>query len=111
MIEDYLYNLSLEKMGKFPDSAEYDNLLNEYVNHVLDEIERMEALAKVVVKRPCRHIMRLKANRLNAVFLDEMLTQIEQMGYKFITLDKALGDNFYGHRRRILVRVASAISR
>ncbi len=95
LIEDYLYNLSLEKMGKFPDSAEYDILLNEYVNHVLDEIERMESVSQQVVTRPCRHIMRLKANRLNAVFLDEMLTQIEKMGYQFITLDKALSDKFF----------------
>ncbi|MEW6413322.1 MAG: polysaccharide deacetylase family protein [Candidatus Zixiibacteriota bacterium] len=95
VIEDYLYNLSFEKMGTIPDSAEYDNLLNEYVNHVLDEIERMERLSKQILGRPCRHILRLKANRLNAVFLDEMLTAIEDMGYGFIPLDQALDDELY----------------
>ncbi|UCD64624.1 MAG: polysaccharide deacetylase family protein [Candidatus Zixiibacteriota bacterium] len=93
--EDYLYNLSLEKMGKVPDSAEYDNLLNEYVNHVLDEIERMEALSAEVLKRPCRHILRLKANRLNAVFLDEMLTAMKDMGCQFISVERALEDELY----------------
>ncbi|UCE23364.1 MAG: polysaccharide deacetylase family protein [Candidatus Zixiibacteriota bacterium] len=93
--EDYLYNLSLEKMGKVPDSAKYDNLLNEYVNHVLDEIVRMEMVAAEVLKRPCRHILRLKANRLNAVFLDEMLGAIKDMGYQFITLEQALDDELY----------------
>lgn len=95
VIEDYLYNLSLEKMGKFPDSAEFDGLLNEYVNHVLDEIERMEMVSKNVLGRSCRHILRLKANRLNAVFLDEMLTAIKDMGYTFISLEKALEDDLY----------------
>ena len=38
--EDYLYNLRLTKMGKQPDSTEFVALLNEYINHVLDEIER-----------------------------------------------------------------------
>ncbi len=95
VIEDYLYNLTFEKMGQVPDSAEYDNLLNEYVNHVLDEIERAENLARQVLKRPCRHILRLKANRLNAVFLDEMLTAIEDMDYQFISLDQALDDEVY----------------
>lgn len=95
VIEDYLYNLTLEKMGKTPDSSQFDALLNEYVNHVLDEIELMETVAKEVLGRPCRHILRLKANRLNAVFLDEMLTAIEDMGYSFISLDAALDDELY----------------
>ena len=93
--EDYLYNLSLEKMGKFPDSSEYDNLLNEYVNHVLDEIEEMDALSKQVLGYSCRHILRLKANRLNAIFLDEMLQAIKNLGFEFISLDQALKDDLY----------------
>lgn len=95
VIEDYLYNLTLEKMGKQPDSSQFDELLNEYVNHVLDEIELMETAAKQILGRSCRHILRLKANRLNAVYLDEMLTAIEDMGYTFITLDRALDDELY----------------
>lgn len=95
VIEDYLYNLSLEKMGKFPDSAQFEGLLNEYVNHVLDEIERMEMVSQTVLGRQCRQILRLKANRLNAVFLDEMLTAIKDMGYTFISLDEALQDELY----------------
>ncbi len=95
VIEDYLYNLTLEKMGKVPDSAEFEALLNEYVNHVLDEVERMEMVAQTVLDRPCRQILRLKANRLNAVFLEEMLMALEDMGYGFISLDKALEDDLY----------------
>ncbi|MCK4573199.1 MAG: polysaccharide deacetylase family protein [candidate division Zixibacteria bacterium] len=95
VIEDYLFNLSLEKMGKLPDSAAYENLMNEYINHVIDEIEKSKRLAKEVLKRSCRHILRLKANRLNAVYLDEMLTALEGMGYKFISLDRALKDELY----------------
>jgi len=95
VIDDYLYNLSLEKMGLTPDSTEYENLLNEYINYVLDEIEISEQLSRTVLKRPCKQIIRLTANRLNAVYLDEMLGAIKDMGYKFITLDQALQDNLY----------------
>ncbi|MBN1213641.1 MAG: polysaccharide deacetylase family protein [candidate division Zixibacteria bacterium] len=94
--EDYLYNLSLEKLGKIPDSAEYENLMNEYINHVLDEIERVERLCKEFIGRPVRQILLLRANRLNAIYLEEMLTAIENMGYKFISLDRALKDEVYG---------------
>lgn len=95
LTEDYLYNLSLERMGKIPDSAEYEALMNDYINGVLDEIERVEKIAQNVLRRPCRQILQLRANRLNAVFLDEMLTAIENMGYKFISLDEALKDDLY----------------
>lgn len=93
--EDYLYNLSLEKLGKIPDSAAYVNLLNEYVNHVLDEVDREEGLAREITGHSVRQIMLLRANRLNAVFLDEILTQLENMGYTFVTLDYALKDPVY----------------
>lgn len=95
VVEDYLYNLSLEKVGKTPDSAQYEQLMNDYINHVLDQIEGTERMAREVLGRPCRQILELRANRLNAIYLDEMLTQIEKIGYKFISLDRALNDKLY----------------
>lgn len=95
VIDDYLYNLSLEKLGKIPDSSDYEKLMNEYINHVLDEIESAEILSKEILGRSCRQILKLRANRLNAVYLDEMLTQIENIGYKFVSIDYALKDKLY----------------
>ena len=95
IVDDYLYNLSLEKLGREPDSASYEKLLNEYINHVLDQIEAAEWLSQQMLKRNCRHILQLSANRLNAVYLDDMLTAIKDMGYTFITVDKALKDKLY----------------
>lgn len=95
VVEDYLYNLSLEKVGKMPDSAQYEQLMNDYINHVLDQIEGTERLAQQVLGRPCRQILELRANRLNAIYLDEMLTQIKKLGYKFVTLDRALKDKLF----------------
>jgi len=97
VIEDYLYNMSLDKMGKEPDTTEYFALMNEYINHVLDEIEASELLAKEVLGRSCKQIIKLRANRINAVFLDEMLGAIKSLGYEFITVDKALKDKTF-HR-------------
>ncbi len=97
VIEDYLYNMSLDKMGKEPDTSEYFALMNEYINHVLDEIEASERLSIEVLNRPCKQILKLRANRINAVFLDEMLGAIKEMGYKFISVEKALKDKAF-HR-------------
>ena len=103
VVEDYLYNLSLsrwtrwsrEERGQKGDSTEYRALRYEYITHVLEEIERCEQLAEEILKRPARHILLLRANRLNALFLDALLTAIEDMGYKFISLDRALEDELY----------------
>ncbi len=93
--EDYLYNLSFEKIGKSPDSAAFIGLLNEYINHVIDELERVEQLGMEIENRQIRQILLLRANRLNAVYLDDLLTVLSDLGYKFITLDRALGDKLY----------------
>ena len=95
VVEDYLYNLSLQKMGSKPDSTALVQLLNEYINHVIDQVERSNALSKKLLGRSCRHILQLKANRLNALFLGELLTAFEKEGYKFITIDEALKDKLY----------------
>ncbi len=97
IIEDYLYNMSLDKMGKEPDTTAYFALMNEYINNVLDEIEASENLSLEVLGRPCKQILKLRANRINAVFLDEMLGAIKEMGYTFISVDTALKDKAY-HR-------------
>ena len=93
--EDYLYNLTLGQLGKTPDSAKYEQLMNDYVNHVLDELSRQATLADQMLGRRIRHILLLRANRLNAVFLNDLLTALESEGYSFITLDKALQDKVY----------------
>ncbi|MBU0985136.1 MAG: polysaccharide deacetylase family protein [candidate division Zixibacteria bacterium] len=93
--EDYLYNLTLEKLGKEPDSARYEQLMNDYVNHVLDELVRVENLAQELVGRRVAHILQLRANRLNAVYLEDMLTALEAAGYEFVSLDTALKDKLY----------------
>ena len=95
VVEDYLYNLSLEKMKARFDSTDYPALRYDYVTHVLEEIERSEQLAKEMLKRPARHILQLRTNRLNALFLDALLTTIKDMGYKFVPLDYALKDKLY----------------
>ena len=93
--EDYLYDLNLIKLGKEPDSAKFGQLMNDYINHVLDELGRVERLATNLAGRPVRHILELRANRLNAVCLDELLGALNNTGYRFISLDQALKDEIY----------------
>jgi len=69
--------------------------MNEYINHVLDELERQERLAQDIMGRPVKQILLLRANRLNAVYLDELLGALKEEGYEFVGLDSALKDEIY----------------
>lgn len=95
VIEDYLYNLSLEKLGSDADTLQYLRIMQEYVNHVIDCVEQADLLSQEMLRRPCRQILQLTANRLNAAFLDDLLTALEESGYRFISLDRALDDDLF----------------
>jgi len=93
--EDYLFNLNLLKLGRQPDSAKFNQLMNDYLNNVIDELERVERLGQNLVGRRVRQILLLRANQLNAAFLDDLLKALEDSGYEFIPLDDALKDQVY----------------
>ena len=95
LVDDYLFNLTLEKMGKEPDSFRIEQLRDEYLEHLETEIEAAEYKAKDLLGKNCRQILLLRANRLNAIFLEDILTLIESFEYKFVTLNRALKDPLY----------------
>jgi len=93
--EDFVYNATLAKYGKMPDSSRLIPLRDEYLNHIFDIIEKEEVLAEKLAARPVKQILLLQANRLNAIFMDDILGALKDHGYKFITLDSALTDDIY----------------
>jgi peptidoglycan/xylan/chitin deacetylase (PgdA/CDA1 family) len=95
VVDDYLYDLSLENLGEVPDSLALDHIGNDYIDHVLMQVDRAEGMAMKVLKRPCNQILALKANRLNSIVLDALLTELEERGYQFVSLDMALKDDVY----------------
>ena len=95
VVEDYLYDMQLQKFGKVPDSSEYMLLLDQYLNSILDELERVEEVTMKVAGRPVKQILKLRCNRLNAMYLDDILNALKAKGYRFITLDAALKDPIY----------------
>lgn len=94
-VDDYIYNLKMDGLKRSNDSARFDVLRTEFIEHVLESIRRAESLANFVVNRPVKHILALHANMLNAVFLGDLLTEIEEFGYEFVTLEEAIKDPLY----------------
>ncbi len=93
--EDFVYNMSLEKILLMGDSTDMYYLRQEYLNHLAERIAHFEDLAQEVVGRPIRHILQLRTNRLNSLLLDDILTEIADKGYQFVTLRDALKDKVY----------------
>lgn len=93
--DDYMYDMSLSKFGRVPDSSERVRMRDEYLNHLFDELERVEQLSIEIAGRPVKQILRLRANRLNAFYLDDLLTALSDEGFRFITLEQALADPIY----------------
>jgi peptidoglycan/xylan/chitin deacetylase (PgdA/CDA1 family) len=93
--EDFVYNLSLEKIINSRDTLKLLNLCEEYITHLLERLGYFESLAIEITGRPIRHILQLRANRLNSLFLDDVLSVIKEKGYKFISLRSALKDKVY----------------
>lgn len=93
--EDFVYNMSLEKTLKLGDSLDIGYLRDEYIAHVLERLAYYEGQAAEVAGRPVRHILQFRLNRLNAMFLDDILSEFTDKGYQFISLRDALRDKIY----------------
>ncbi len=95
VVEDYLYDLTLQKLGHSPDSGSVNQLLDEYVRHVHEQLRLAELLSRKLFSRNCIHILQLRANRLNSLALPRLLEEFKELGYSFVRLDTALRDKAY----------------
>ncbi len=93
--EDFVYNMTLEKILPAADSATLAHLEREYLDHILERLGHFESVAQEVAGRPVRQILQLRVNRLNAMFLDDVLAELQDKGYQFVDLHHALGDWVY----------------
>lgn len=96
--DDYLYNMIYEKLFLSADSVKIAQLGNEYVAHIIGQLEASEKLSEKILERSCKHILLLHANKLNSIFLYDILKELRTRNYKFISLDKALSDSLYSIR-------------
>jgi len=95
VIEDYLYNLTMQQIDPETDTAKMEQLQYEYITHVIDQVTYAEQLSREMFGRNVDHIIQLQMNELNAAFLDAILTALKDMNYEFVTLDNALNDPVY----------------
>ncbi len=93
--DDFVYNLQFERVSSQSDSINIIKVCNEYLDHILRQIVDAELLSDKLLGRPVKHILLLHANRLNSHILGDLLLEITNLGYRFISIDQALKDPVY----------------
>lgn len=93
--EDWAYNSLYENALKTNDTAKAKQIGQQYISHTLLLFEYFEKLSNELYGRNIKHIYLCHDNRLNTDYIVELVNQLRNKGYSFITLERALEDKVY----------------
>jgi peptidoglycan/xylan/chitin deacetylase (PgdA/CDA1 family) len=88
---DYLF----ARAHHLASAAERPRIERAYLDYMTAVVSYYEQQSAAIVGREIRQILLLHANGLNAQTLPALATMLEQRGYTFVTLDRALEDPAY----------------
>ena len=92
---DWMYAGVYDDAKKRNDSALQEELAKSYLSYSDLVFEYSEKLSKQIVGYEPKQILLLHANQLEADHIAELLEVMRKRGYRFITLEDALGDQAY----------------
>jgi peptidoglycan/xylan/chitin deacetylase (PgdA/CDA1 family) len=72
-----------------------DNIIAKYLDHTRTKFAFYKEASLKIFGRNIKHIWLLHVNLLNAYAMEDLLKLAKELGYEFITLDKALKDEVY----------------
>ena len=93
---DWFFARLYDEARKRGDAAMQQETANAYLSHSDAVFSYCEKLSKDLVGYEPKQILLLHANQLEADHIHELLALIRKRGYRFITLEDALGDDAYG---------------
>jgi peptidoglycan/xylan/chitin deacetylase (PgdA/CDA1 family) len=93
---DWFFARLYDEARKRGDAAMQQETANAYLLHSDAVFSYCEKLSKDLVGYEPKQILLLHANQLEADHIHELLALIRKRGYRFITLEDALGDDAYG---------------
>ncbi len=92
---DWMFAGLYEDAKKRNDTALQDKIVKEYLAHHDAAFAYSEQLSAKIVGYEPRQILLLHASNLEADHIGELLDLLRKRGYRFITLEDALGDSAY----------------
>lgn len=93
---DWAYAGVYEDAKKLGDEALQKQLVESYLSYSDASFAYDEQLAKSTIGYEPKQILLLHANQMEADHIGELLDVMRKRGYRFITLEDALGDQAYG---------------
>ncbi|MGW8390998.1 polysaccharide deacetylase family protein [Pseudoduganella sp. HUAS MS19] len=92
---DWRLNEKLEQTLEKDPKADVSAIRTAYLAHVKQRALAYRELSQQLQGREIAQVLLLHHNLLNALWLDDVLTQFEQMGWKIITPAEAFSDPIY----------------
>jgi peptidoglycan/xylan/chitin deacetylase (PgdA/CDA1 family) len=92
---DYEFNDVLDNALKKHDRKLAETIRDLYLKHVQLMFEFVEDASRKLFNREIPQILLIHDNEINAQLLDGLLTDLENRGYRFISMDEALTDPAY----------------
>lgn len=92
---DWLFAAAYSRALAQGDRDAAQRIAEAYVPYMDAVFARAERLALNLFGRPIPHVLLLHANALNADRFGALAAMLRQRGYRFVSLDEALGDSAY----------------
>jgi peptidoglycan-N-acetylglucosamine deacetylase len=93
---DWMYAGVYEDARGRNDTSLQQKLVSSYFSHTTDVFDYYENLSRELIGYEPKQILLLHANWLEADHIGELLDLLRKRGYRFVTLENALGDQVYG---------------
>jgi peptidoglycan/xylan/chitin deacetylase (PgdA/CDA1 family) len=92
---DWMYAGVYDDARKRGDSEMQQKLVSSYLSHTTDVFDYYEKLSRELFGYEPQQILLLHGNWLEADHIGEVLELLRKRGYKFVSLEEALGDGAY----------------
>ncbi len=94
--DDYVYAAVYADALRRGDRALASTVGEDYLRYMDTVFSFVEEVSRNLTGREIRQVLLLHANALNADYFSRLAGSMEKRGYRFITLEEALGDEAYG---------------
>jgi peptidoglycan/xylan/chitin deacetylase (PgdA/CDA1 family) len=92
---DWMFATVYDDAKKRGDTALQQEVVHSYLSYTTEVFSYFEKLSRDLVGYEPNQILLMHANQLEAEHIGEVLDLIRKRGYRFITLESALGDSVY----------------
>jgi peptidoglycan/xylan/chitin deacetylase (PgdA/CDA1 family) len=92
---DWMFATVYDDAKKRGDTAMQQEVVNSYLSYTTEVFSYFEKLSRELLGYEPKQILLMHANQLEAEHIGEVLELLRKRGYRFITLENALGDPAY----------------